>query len=92
MRQACLMPTSRTTFLWQCVKQFMEVDMITKQKSAQPQELVLRYAKETTALEQYWHLAERPNLRKPPKNYKYVEELAHLQFELIRADSGHVEA
>jgi polyphosphate kinase len=60
----------------------MEVDMITKQKSAQP--LVLRDAKETTALEQYWHLAERPKLRKPPKNYKYVEELAHLQFELIK--------
>jgi polyphosphate kinase len=76
------MPTFRTTFLSQCVKQFMEVDMITKQKSAQP--LVLRDAKETTALEQYWHLAERPKLRKPPKNYKYVEELAHLQFELIK--------
>jgi polyphosphate kinase 2 len=82
--QACLMPTFGTTFLSQCVKQFMEVDMITKQKSAQPQELVLRDAKETTALEQYWHLAERPKLRKPPKNYKYVEELAHLQFELIK--------
>ena len=58
--------------------------MITKQKSAQPEELVLRNAKETTALEQYWHLAERPKLRKPPKNYKYIEELAHLQFELIK--------
>jgi len=62
----------------------MEADMITKQKSAQPQELVLRDAKETSALEQYWHLAERPKLRKPPKKYKYVEELAHLQFELIK--------
>ena len=60
--------------------------MITKQKSAQPEELVLRNAKETTALEQYWHLAERPKLRKPPKNYKYIEELAHLQFELIKLE------
>jgi polyphosphate kinase 2 len=45
---------------------------------------VLLDAKETTAVQQYWPLAERPKLRKPPKDYKYVEELAHLQFELIK--------
>ena len=52
-------------------------------KSAEPEELVLRDAKEVTALEQYRHLADRPR-RKPPKNYKYLDELAHLQFELIK--------
>lgn len=41
-------------------------------------------AKEDVAVEQYWHLAERPKQRIPPKNYKYVEEIAHLQFELIK--------
>jgi polyphosphate kinase 2 len=58
--------------------------MIKTRKSAEPEELVLRDTKEVTAIEQYWHLAERPKQRKPPKNYKYVEELAHLQFELIK--------
>ena len=45
---------------------------------------VLADAKESAAIEQYWHLAGRPKPRKPPKNYKYVEELAHLQVELIK--------
>ncbi|QFY41795.1 polyphosphate kinase 2 [Candidatus Methylospira mobilis] len=45
---------------------------------------VITDAKETTAVEQYWHSAERAKLRKPPKDYKYVEEIAHLQFELIK--------
>src|SRR5271166_4102822 len=53
-------------------------------KSAEPEESVLRDAKEETALEQYRHLADRPKPRKPPKNYKYLDELAHLQFELIK--------
>ncbi len=53
-------------------------------KSADPVESVLRDAKEVTALEQYKHLADRPKPRKPPKNYKYLDELAHLQFELIK--------
>ena len=53
-------------------------------KSAEPEESVLRDAKEVTALEQYKHLADRPKPRKPPKNYKYLDELAHLQFELIK--------
>jgi polyphosphate kinase 2 len=58
--------------------------MTKTRKSAEPEESVLRDTKEVTAIEQYWHLAERPKQRKPPKNYKYVEELAHLQFELIK--------
>ncbi|OGA02911.1 MAG: polyphosphate kinase 2 [Betaproteobacteria bacterium RIFCSPLOWO2_02_FULL_64_12] len=45
---------------------------------------VLADAKETAKIEQYWHLAGRPKPRKPPKNYKYVKELAHLQVELIK--------
>jgi polyphosphate kinase 2 len=58
--------------------------MVKNRKSGEPEESVLRYAKEVTAVEQYWHTAGRPKLRKPPKNYTYVEELAHLQFELIK--------
>src|SRR6185436_1149266 len=40
--------------------------------------------KEAAAVQERWHLAEQPKARKPPKDYKYVEELAHLQFELIK--------
>ncbi len=53
-------------------------------KSAEPKESVLRDAKEVNAIEQYRQLADRPKPRKPPKNYKYLDELAHLQFELIK--------
>jgi hypothetical protein len=52
--------------------------MVKKRKSAGPEQSVLRDAKEITAVEQYWHAADRPESRKPPKNYKYVDELAHL--------------
>src|SRR3989338_6957523 len=45
---------------------------------------VLADAKETAKIEQIWHLAGRPKARKPPKKYKYVKELAHLQVELIK--------
>jgi polyphosphate kinase 2 len=55
-----------------------------QKKSAAPEKAVLRDSKEVAALEQYWHLAEPPKRRKPPKDFKYVEELAHLQFELIK--------
>jgi polyphosphate kinase len=57
---------------------------MVKQRNREPEASLLRYDREVTAIEQYWHLAERPKPRKPPKNYKYVEELAHLQFELIK--------
>jgi polyphosphate kinase 2 len=40
--------------------------------------------KEEIAVETYWHAAGRSRMRKPPKDYKYIEELAHLQFELIK--------
>ena len=50
----------------------------------EPEALVRRQAREVAAVEQYWHLGERPKPRKPPKDYNYVEELAHLQFELIK--------
>src|SRR5476649_230106 len=45
---------------------------------------VLADAKETTGIEQHWRVSGRPKHRKPPKKYKYVEELAHLQVELIK--------
>jgi len=45
---------------------------------------VLADVKEATAVEQYWRSATRPRPRIPPKDYKYVEEIAHLQFELIK--------
>ena len=45
---------------------------------------VLESAEETEKTEQYWILGKRSQPRKPPKDYKYVEELAHLQIELIK--------
>jgi len=57
---------------------------MAKKTRTKPNGDVLSDAKELTAIEQYWHLAGRPKPRKPPKNYKYVEELAHLQVELIK--------
>jgi polyphosphate kinase 2 len=45
---------------------------------------VQRLAKETTAVEQHWHATGWSKLRKPAKKYSYVDELAHLQFELIK--------
>jgi polyphosphate kinase len=59
---------------------------MAKQRKRKPEAeaAVLRRSREVAAVEQYWHSAERPKPRKPPKDYKYVEELAHLQFELIK--------
>jgi polyphosphate kinase 2 len=45
---------------------------------------VLADAKEVEAIEQHWRVAGRPGMRTPAKKYKYVEELAHLQVELIK--------
>jgi polyphosphate kinase 2 len=45
---------------------------------------VLADVKELEAIEQQWRVAGRPGLRTPPRKYKYVEELAHLQVELIK--------
>ena len=58
--------------------------MAKNHQAGEPKISVLRDAKELAVVEQYWHIAQRPKLRKPPKDYKYVEELAHLQFELIK--------
>ena len=58
--------------------------MRKKKVSAKPKGEVMADAREVAAIEQYWHLAGQPTLRKPPKKYKYVEELAHLQVELIK--------
>ena len=55
-----------------------------KHKTVEPRVSVLRDAKEVAAVQQYWQFAERPKARKPPSHYKYVEELAHLQLELIK--------
>jgi polyphosphate kinase len=45
---------------------------------------VLRNAQETAQIEQLWHVLGRGTPHKPPKSYKYTEELAHLQIELIK--------
>jgi polyphosphate kinase len=39
---------------------------------------------EAAQLEQYWELGRRSELEKPAENYSYVEELAKLQFELLK--------
>jgi len=45
---------------------------------------VTELARETAKVEQYWIVGDRSEPRKPPKNYNYVEELIHLQIELIK--------
>ena len=55
-----------------------------KRKGGEPELSVRRDVKEAAAVQQHWHLTDRPKARKPPEDYKYVEELAHLQFELIK--------
>jgi len=58
--------------------------MARKKKRARAGNEVLADAKEQARIEQYWHRAGRTKPRKPPANYKYVKELAHLQVELIK--------
>ena len=58
--------------------------MSKKNKAEKAAAAVLRDAIETAQIEQYWHLVGRAQPRKPPKDYKYVDELAHLQLELIK--------
>jgi hypothetical protein len=45
-----------------------------KKKSAEPYERVLEQAKEVAAVEQYWPMTNESKLRKPPKDYKYVDD------------------
>jgi hypothetical protein len=40
--------------------------MLKNSKSVEPKKAVLRGAKEVVAIEQYWHKAEQPKVRKPP--------------------------
>jgi polyphosphate kinase 2 (PPK2 family) len=58
--------------------------MANKHRAAKPQGELTRNFEETLQIERYWHLADRPESRIPPKDYHYVKELAHLQFELIK--------
>ena len=45
---------------------------------------VQEMAREIAREEQYLILGDRSEPRKPPKEYNYVEEFAHLQIELIK--------
>jgi polyphosphate kinase 2 len=60
--------------------------MAKNRKIGTVEKSVQRHAREIAAVEHYWHAAGRPKSRKPPKNYKYIDELAHLQFELIKLE------
>src|SRR5271167_2803586 len=57
---------------------------MAKHKTTEPRGELMRNAEETWKIEQYWHLSDRPPPRMPPRDYNYVKELAHLQFELIK--------
>src|ERR1035437_10319790 len=64
---------------------FFGGDIMAKKKLAKRNgDEVLADAKETAAIEQHWQSAGRPKPRKPSRKYKYIEELAHLQVELIK--------
>jgi hypothetical protein len=54
------------------------IDMSKSRKQQKAGGEVLRNAKEVTQIEQYWHVLGQAKPRKPPKDYNYVEELAHL--------------
>ena len=58
--------------------------MAKERKSMTSGREVLERAAETAKAEQYWILADKSEPRVPPKNFKYVEELAFLQIELIK--------
>jgi polyphosphate kinase len=45
---------------------------------------ILERAREDAEREQYWFVSARSKLHKPPKDYRYAEELAYLQLELIK--------
>src|SRR6516225_6824774 len=60
------------------------IDMKRKHKHQHAGGEVTELASETAKVEQYWIVGDRPEPRKPPKNYNYVEELINLQIELIK--------
>ena len=45
---------------------------------------ILRNAKERKSVDESWAIVGKTKPRKPPKKYKYVEEIARLQFELVK--------
>src|SRR6516162_9624062 len=58
--------------------------MKAKKKHQHTRGEVTELARETAKIEQYWIVGDRSEPHKPPKNYNYVEELIHLQIELIK--------
>ena len=58
--------------------------MAKSDKTSEPYAVVSAEAEERGAVEQHWKHGAGSKLRKPPKDYKYVDELAYLQFELIK--------
>ena len=58
--------------------------MESEKKSQKSGGEVRELARETAQVEQYWVLAGQSKPHKPPKDYDYVEELTHLQIELIK--------
>src|SRR5262249_51234307 len=60
------------------------MDMKTRNKHQHAGGEVTELANETAAVEQYWVVGDRSEPRKPPRNYNYVEEIMHLQIELIK--------
>src|SRR5579872_2222940 len=60
-------------------------DAMAKKRKSEAQEGEVREsAAETAKAEQYWILADKSEPHVPPKDFKYVEELTHLQIELIK--------
>ena len=58
--------------------------MTKNSKSAAHKKSVRRDAKEAAASNSIGMQPDGQNRHRPPKDYKYVDELAHLQFELIK--------
>jgi polyphosphate kinase 2 len=58
--------------------------MAKDSKTDEPYEVVVAEAKDVAAVQERWDKAKGSKLRKPPEDYKYVDELAYLQFELIK--------
>src|SRR5215831_15432523 len=51
---------------------------------------VTELARETAEVEQYWIVGDRPEPRKPPKNYNYVEDAVEDHIEPIRQEACEV--
>src|SRR3954467_10657568 len=58
--------------------------MTKNDKANEPYEVVTSQAQEADAVEHQWPKGPGSKLRKPSKDYKYVDEIAYLQFELIK--------